>query len=165
MLKSSLLSIDHTHVIFHCVITCSFYKYPNELSLQHCWVVFCILFEPVAYFDLFLTQYTQGLSLVLLMWYFIQFALIVCSCATHNNASVPTFISPHDSHCHVFSFSTFSRRFHGALSVHSFLTPLFFQFFRFLFLKFYTRYSLSLSNCLSYRYLIRFCSELATQNP
>ena len=54
---------------FHCVLTHSFYKYPNELSLQHCCVVFFILFEPifhihllcVAHFPLFShTVYTGG---------------------------------------------------------------------------------------------------------
>ena len=65
---------------FHCVLTHSFYKYSNELSFQHCRVFFCICFETifhtrllcVAHFHLFShTIYTEGLSLVLLMWYFI----------------------------------------------------------------------------------------------
>ena len=32
---------------FSLCLTCSFYKYPNELSLQHFRVVFCILFETI----------------------------------------------------------------------------------------------------------------------
>ena len=65
---------------FHCVLTHSFYKYSNELSFQHCSVFFCICFETifhtpllcVAHFHLFShTIYTKGLSLILLMWYFI----------------------------------------------------------------------------------------------
>ena len=53
---------------FSTVLTCSIYKYPNKLSLQHCCAIFCILYEPifhicllcVAHFHLFPTKSTQG---------------------------------------------------------------------------------------------------------
>ena len=56
-----------------------FYKFPNELSLQHCCVVFCILFEPifnirllsVAHLHLFSHTIYTGVSLVLVIWYLI----------------------------------------------------------------------------------------------
>ena len=48
-LHSLLLLSEHAHTTFHCVVTCSFYKYPYELSLQHC-RVFCILFKFLSQF-------------------------------------------------------------------------------------------------------------------
>ena len=51
-LHSLLLLPEHAHTTFHCVLTCSSYKYLNELSLQHCCVILCILFEQGFYFCL-----------------------------------------------------------------------------------------------------------------
>ena len=64
-----LLLPEHAHTTFHCVLTRSFYKYLDELSLQHCLVIFCIISELifhicllcVAHFHLFSrTIYTGG---------------------------------------------------------------------------------------------------------
>ena len=38
-LHSLLLLLEEAHTTFHCELTRSFYKYPNEISLQHCCVV------------------------------------------------------------------------------------------------------------------------------
>ena len=38
-----MLFPEHAHTTFDCVLTRSFYKYRNEISLQHCCVVFCII--------------------------------------------------------------------------------------------------------------------------
>ena len=53
MISSFLLLLpEHAHTTSHYVLTCSFYKYPNELSLQQCYIVFCILFEPIFHIHL-----------------------------------------------------------------------------------------------------------------
>ena len=76
-LHSLLLLREYAHTTFHCILTCSFYKYPNQLSFQHCRVVFfwanvshplviCCTLSPF-----FPHNLHRGYSLVLSMWYFI----------------------------------------------------------------------------------------------
>ena len=106
------IKLSHWTLISHnflCVLAHS--------SLLHCRAVSYILSEPishihllnVAHFQLFFPHNLhRGLWLVLLIWYFIEFVLMVCSCAAHNNASVSIFKSLLDNYCQVLSLSTLS---------------------------------------------------------
>ena len=102
-------------------------------------------------FTFFPTQSTQGAVTGLIGVALIYFVLIAFSCAAHNKASVPTFKSPLDNHGHVFSLPTFSVVY--LMNCLCIRFSLHFPFSSFsLFLKFYTRYSLSRINCLSCQY-------------
>ena len=111
-LHSFLLLPEHVRTTFPCVLTCSFYKYPNELSLQHCRVVFCMrqFFTSACYvlhtFTFSSTQSRKGAftSLIDVVLH------IVCpDCLQSlNKAFVLSFKSSFDNNCYVFSLSKFS---------------------------------------------------------
>ena len=106
----------------------------------------------------------RGLSLVLSMWYSTQFILIACSCAAHNNASVPTFKSPLDNH--VFSLSTFLVVSLMNCPWIRFSFYFSFSYFAFCFLNStLVIVSLVLIVSAADTPLIRSSSKLATQNP
>ena len=71
---------------------------------------------------------------------------MVCSYATHNNASVLIFKSLLDNHYQVLSLSTLSG---VSVSVHILFTPVLFKFLCFLLFKFFTHYCIFSIDCLS----------------
>ena len=119
----TLIFLFHTALSRACFFHCSLCSSPFFLQIFQpsffvtlsCWflysfganflhlLVMCWTLSPFLPHNLH-----RKLSLVLLMWYFIQLVLITGSCAVHKNASVATFKPPLDNHYHVSSLATFS---------------------------------------------------------
>ena len=97
---------------FSTVLTCSIYKYPNKLSLQHCCAIFCILYEPIFHICLLCVAHSPFSHKI----YAGGFNLSYWCGTSYNLSWLPApewhttmlLFQPLDNHCHVFSLSTFS---------------------------------------------------------